>query len=656
MKEMLRVMLCLACIWSVASSCRAGEKINVASLLNEMTDLAGMAEFPSPAYTCKQFSSYDRAAKSPEENWFANADCGKFLRAEKNGDRDELVMMDADGPGAIVRIWSANPTGTIRFYLDGATEPTWEVPMDKLTTGAIKPLIPPLGAMTARGCNLYFPIPYAKHCKVTLDAGNVYYHINYRTYAEGTEVETFKPADLETNAERIAEIAKMLSSPRSIMTAEIAKPPEMLDLEPGKTLVLAELEGPAAINAVLCKVEAKDMTAALRQTVLRMTFDGEQTVDVPLGDFFGSAPGINPYESLPCGMSKDGWMWANWTMPFSKSARVEVVNFGKEKVMLCRVIKSSKYAWTDRSMLFHAKWRTDVNVSTRPMSDWNYLMATGKGVFAGASFLIYNPVPIWWGEGDEKIYVDGEKFPSTFGTGTEDYYGYAWGCCDRFEHAYHSQSRCDGAYAGFTSLNRWHILDRIPFQKDFRFDMELWHWFGCKVNMTVTTYYYALPSATDTYKPVTQEMVNLPMLPDIPKVAGAIEGETMRIMDRPGPIEPQYITELSSYGYMRWWVAKQGHKLPLGFNVEKAGKYQISARFLNGPDNAIFQMYINGAKAGQPVDQYDPNVVLSKDIDLGVFELKAGENVITAEMVGGNEKVKIPNVFGLDYILLKPVE
>ncbi len=632
-----------------------GGAITVGSLLAEMTDLAGMAEFPSPAYTCKQFSSYDRAAKSPKENWFANADCGQFLRAEKNGDRDELVMMDADGPGAIVRIWSANPTGTIRFYLDGATEPTWEVPMDKLTTGAVKPLVPPLGAMTARGCNLYFPIPYAKHCKVTLDAGNVYYHINYRTYAAGTEVETFKPADLETNAERIAEVVKTLS-------ASFA-PPKLsgvgVELQPDKTAVLEELEGPAAIKSIVMEVQAKDMTAALRHIVLRMTFDGEQTVDVPLGDFFGSAPGINPYETLPCGMTKEGLMWANWTMPFAKSAKIEVVNFGNETVTIGKLIRHSDYKWTDRSMLFHAKWRTEVNVPTRPMSDWNYLTATGRGVFAGVSYQVSNPLNVWWGEGDEKIYVDGEEFPSTFGTGTEDYFGYAWGDTTLFTHAYHSQSLCQGpGNQGRTSLNRWHIIDRIPFEKNFRFDMELWHWADCNVNLSETSYWYAMSGGKDKFSEVTAKDVNKPFDAEIPHVEGAIEGEEMKVITRSGAVEVQSVGGCSNLYHM-WWrggETKVGDKITLGFDVDTPGKYDVFAAFVEAKDYGIHKLYINGKYIGKPLDFYNPTVTVSKQMKLGTFELKKGENTLTVEASGANGKAEKKYMFGLDYILLKPVK
>ena len=94
-------------------------------------------------------------------------------------------------------------------------------------------------------------------------------------------------------------------------------------------------------------------------------------------------------------------------------------------------------------MYFHAKWRT-ADMKTRPFHDWTYCDLKGKGVFVGDMLSIMSPVGAWWGEGDEKIFVDGEKFPSWFGTGSEDYYGYAWSNPEPFQHPYHNQTRCDG--------------------------------------------------------------------------------------------------------------------------------------------------------------------------------------------------------------------
>ncbi len=110
-------------------------------------------------------------------------------------------MMDAAGPGAIVRIWSANPAGTIRIYLDGAAQPVIEAPMSTLLGGKFPGLARPIAGEYSKGWNLYFPLPYAKSCKVTSDQGNFYYHVNYRTYAAGTAVESFKADLIQSRAE-----------------------------------------------------------------------------------------------------------------------------------------------------------------------------------------------------------------------------------------------------------------------------------------------------------------------------------------------------------------------------------------------------------------------------------------------------------------------
>jgi hypothetical protein len=312
-------------------------------------------------------------------------------------------------------------------------------------------------------------------------------------------------------------------------------------------------------------------------------------------------------------------------------------------------------------MHFHAKWRAQFDVPTRPMIDWNYLTAKGQGVFAGVSFAIDNPVKDWWGEGDEKIYVDGESFPSHFGTGTEDYYGYAWCFPGLFTHAYHSQSRCDGpGNYGRTSINRFHVLDRIPFTRDFKFDMELWHWHQtCKVNMAVTAYWYARPGASDGFKPIRAEDTVLRPMPVyvVPRVAGALEGESLRLVRVTGVADPQDWDGISG-GRHLWWHAKMkpGDELVVAFPAPQAGKYRVLGRFLRARDYGIHQLAINGRKAGEPMDFYNPDVRPSREMELGVFDLKQGDNELSVTVVGANDKAIKSYMFGLDYLLLKPAE
>ncbi len=640
----------------------ADDPVSLKGLLPEMTDLGRMAEFPSPPYTCRQFSSWDRASKSPTQNWFANGDCGQYLRVEDREGRKEYVMMDAEGPGAIVRIWSANPDGVLRIYIDGAEKPAIEAPMKEVLGGKYPGLAKPIAGERSRGWNLYLPIPYAKACKVTSDKGKFYYHVNYRTYPAGTKAASFTADQAAAAEAELKALAERLAAPGDLNAPPAGAETKAFDasVAPGASAVIGSFSGAKAVRRFRLQwAPTGDRDEpALRAAVLSMAFDGDPAVEAPLGDFFGAAPGINPFESLPLSISKDGAMTCRWVMPFRQSAEIKVRNLGKAAVSLKGEIAVAPYAWTDATMRFHAKWRIDHDVPTDPKIDWNYMTAKGQGVFAGASFSIDNPVKDWWGEGDEKIYVDGETFPSHFGTGTEDYFGYAWCFPGLFTHAYHNQPRCDGpGNFGRTSVSRFHILDRIPFMKDFRFDMEIWHWKKCKVNAAVIDYWYAKPGASDGFKPIQADDVALRAIPEYKstKVKGAIEGEKMKILEKTGAPEPQD-WDGTSEGRHLWWKGgqKPGDKLVLGFTSPQAGTFRVFGRFLKAVDYGIAQFEINGQKAANPVDFYNDGVAVTDEIELGTFELKDGENRFTVTIAGANDKAQKSYMMGIDYLVLKP--
>jgi hypothetical protein len=650
----------LICALPLLSAAAETGEISTAALLDDMTNLAKLPEFPAPGYTCKQFSSWDRASKSPTENWFANGDCGQYLRVEDRDGRKEHVMMDAEGPGAIVRIWSANPAGTVRIYIDGEAQPALQATMSDLLGGKYPGLPRPIAGEYSKGWNLYLPIPYAKSCKVTSDKGGFYYHVNYRTYPAGTKVVSFKneqisalDAELKALAAKLDALGEQNAPPAGAATKAFEA-----SVEPGGKAVLGTFEGPSSVRRLRLQWKPSEdrNEPALRAVVVEMTFDGETTVAAPLGDFFGAAPGINAYDSLPLSVAKDGRMDSRWVMPFKKSAEIRVVNHGKTAVALKGEIVTAPYAWTEASMLFHAKWRGQNDVPTEPKIDWNYMTTTGKGVFAGVSFTIDNPVRDWWGEGDEKIYVDGETFPSHFGTGTEDYYGYAWCFPELFFHAYHNQPRCDGpGNFGRTSVNRFHILDRIPFTKDFRFDMELWHWKKCQVNMSVIDYWYAVSGATDGFKPIQADDVALRPQPElqIVKVKGAIEGEEMKVVEKTGNTELQDWNGTSGDKHL-WWKGgqKPGDSLVLAFNAPQGGSQRVFGRFLKAKDYGIAEFAVNGEK-GKTIDFYNNEVIVTDEIELGTFDLKAGENKLSIAITGANEKADKAYMVGLDYLILK---
>ncbi len=203
-------------------------------------------------------------------------------------------------------------------------------------------------------------------------------------------------------------------------------------------------------------------------------------------------------------------------MPFKRSCEIEFENLSDQGVEVDVQLSQCDYSWSEHSMYFGASWHQYSSVSTgegwrgmegqgEGLRDINYVDLKGKGVYVGDVLSIYNTAPegryAWWGEGDEKIYVDGENFPSHFGTGTEDYYGYSWCRPETYVHPIYSQPIGDGNLApGYTINTRFRTLDAIPFEKSLDFDMEMWHWTGgAIINYAPTCYYYMLPGGTSNY-------------------------------------------------------------------------------------------------------------------------------------------------------------
>jgi hypothetical protein len=655
------------------TGCAQPKRVDTGSLLAEMTDLERLPEFPAPYFETRQFSSYDRASRTPDdpENWFRNADYGQFLRIEERLGREERVLMDAAGPGAIVRIWSANPKGTLRIYLDHAETPTIEVAMAKLLGGDFPGIPKPLAGTRSRGWNLYFPIPYAEHCKVTCDEGDFYYHINYRTYTDQADVQTFTLADLEAQRDLIDDTAATLRNPPAysvqmpvddvtVMHPRTAEAGQ--ELAPGETLTWDTYRlFSGAIYELAVKVWATDHERALRELLLTIDFDDQRHVTVPLGDFFGGGAGLNPYTSLPMGVTADGTLWSRWVMPFKRAAVVTITNTGENTVRVAREVLVEGYRWTPRTQYFNAGWRVERGIESRPFRDWNYVSVQGQGVFVGAAFAVANPVENWWGEGDEKIYFDGQVFPSHFGTGTEDYFGYAWCSPAPFEHAYHNQPRCDGpGNYGYTAVNRWHVLDAIPFQFDFRFDMEIWHHRDDikLAEASVVTYWYAPRESTSNREQVQVDQLYLADVPlrDEPRVSGAIEGEEMRIVRKTGRPVPQRIEDCSAKAHLWWTQAEMGDVLVLRFDAPAAGKYEVYGRFVKATDYGTMQLSINGRWAGTPIDFYSDDITVTPEIKLGEYDLNEGANTLSVEVVGRNENSAPKFMFGLDYLRLEPVQ
>lgn len=673
---MKRLWLVVLLAFASCSAATSATRLTYVDLVKRLTDLQALAVLPEKGETCAQWASWDRASIYDEATgkyvkWDANGDGHGVIRAEG----DQVVMAEIDGPGCIWRIWSATPKdGRVRIYLDGAAEPAVDLPFRGYFDKSSAPFVyPSLVHVTASGWNNYVPIPFRKSCKIVADKGwGDYYHFTYSTFPKGTVVPTFtrnlsirETAALE-EADRLlttglgSDMDRMLASGAS-GASEVTES-RSISLPPGRTAAVAQLQGPRAITAI--RVDPGTLANewdALRSLVLRIRWDDEKNPSVwaPLGDFFGTAPGINLYKSLPLGMTEQGF-YSYWYMPFEKRAVVEIVNDGAVRVPLKVSISHAPLTRSIKSLgRFHAKWHRDAFLPAEPERwiDWPMLKTRGRGRFCGVNLHVFNPGGGWWGEGDEKFFVDGEKFPSTFGTGSEDYFGYAWCNPTLFYNAYHNQPYNQNSNAGSISVNRWHIADNVPFHTSFDGYIEKYYLNDRPTLYACTSYWYQAPGGDDPYGPVpVSERVGYYTY-EVYMVKGAIEGEKLKVLSKTGgQTSSQGLGDFGgkwSQGTHLWWTEGQpGNTLELALPVKNAGKYALKAQLTKARDYGIVQLYLNGKKLGEPIDLFNPEVVPTGEISLGTFDLPAGESKLSVEILGANENAVKSYMCGIDYVKL----
>ena len=673
MKRAIELPVLMSLLLGVAWCTAAGAQQTLAyrDLVDRMADLEQLAVLPPEGETCRQWSSFDRGSRYDEAsgkyvNWGANNDGPQFIRQEDG----RGVMAEMEGPGCIWRIWSALPQkGHVKIYLDGREQPAVDLPFQEYFTGKTPPLNFPmlsyaLEDLGCRGKNLYLPIPYQKSCKIVAQQGwGRYYHITYTTFAEGTKVPTFTSNLTDEDTAALKDLdtffrEKLGTDPAGPRQGE--KHEKLTVKAPaGKTTELLTISGPRAITALKVKMKFADreeQMAALRKLSLRITFDGqsEPAVWCPLGDFFGTAPGENRYKSLPTGMTEDGF-YAYWYMPFAERAVVQLLSDdATEREMHLEIV----HAPLDRPFSelghFHCKWHRDIfALSKDRWPDWTMLNTRGRGRFCGVMLHVWNPRGGWWGEGDEKFFVDGEKFPSTIGTGSEDYFGYAWGHAGLFQRPFHCQTMTQNN-RGHQSLLRWQVADSVPFQKSFEGCIEKYPG-NDRTLLACTACWYLDPKGIDPLPAVPVDRrhgywVAPPLAAGGYRIIGKPDGNV-----RTQGMQPFRAGKWHNGDQLFWSGGKPGQQLQIAVPVDKAGKYQADVVLTKARDYAVVQLYLDGKKVGDPIDLYNPDVVNTGPISLGVHDLSAGAHKLAVEIVGANEKAIKAYMFGLDRVLLKPM-
>lgn len=283
---------------------------------------------------------------------------------------------------------------------------------------------------------------------------------------------------------------------------------DFFPLARGQTATIAEIQGAGVIRHIWITIDSRDELYP-RKILLRMYWDGEAepSVEVPVGDFFGVGHAvIVPYMAWALNIVGNrelrpnrGAMNSFFPMPFEKGARLEVVNEcdGDARAFYYYIDYEELPALPEGVARFHAQWRREnpcpgldtsgmtreevadiVNLSGR--RNYPILEAEGRGHYVGCNLSVHNLEPEgathWFGEGDDMIFVDGEVWPpSLHGTGTEDYFGAAWGFpSGAYSGPFHGISLAGDTanWGGKWTVYRHHILDPIHFSRSIRVTIE----------------------------------------------------------------------------------------------------------------------------------------------------------------------------------------
>lgn len=433
-------------------------------------------------------------------------------------------------------------------------------------------------------------------------------------------------------------------------------------IEPGGKLTLVDHRGAGILRRWWVTIAPRNNREIQRQLIVRCWWDDETepSVEVPITDFFGMGFGEwRDYQSLPLNMTSGGYN-CYWPMPFGRRARIEVENRSKVPVasFYYNVDIETHPAMPAEGLYFHAQFRRARTVRGRPVT---LLEATGRGHYVGTllSMQPYRGRSLGYLEGDERVFVDGEREPSIIGTGTEDYFNSGWYYdTGVYSAPYHGITIKDVA-SGRVNTYRWHIEDVIPFTQSLRFDIE----HGGVNDMpdvdytSVAFWYQTHPHAK--FPPLPADLMPIVQAP-MPKIAGLIEGESLLSGARAtaGELNLQDMLAFTgswSDAAQLWWTAgTPGARLQLTLTAPAAGEYTLTGHFTRAPDYGDFRLLVNGAPVGDVVKGYAVGVVPSGPVSFGRVRLQAGANPISVELTG-KQPLSQGYLVGIDGFLLTPV-
>jgi hypothetical protein len=323
----------------------------------------------------------------------------------------------------------------------------------------------------------------------------------------------------QDSGNELFEIAKMRNGVKSKRVSSYDRSgnnnDRITNIKDGEKVTLFDVKGTGIINHIWITIAPLQPNISRNDIILRMYWDGNSypSVESPIGPFFGQ--GWNEsynYASLPLAATpaSGNGLVSYFTMPFANGARIEIENqTGKEIDAFYYYVDYAQYEKLPADMgRFHAWYNHQLTIAPdEGENEWqimrsdvankqpekNYLFAEmkGKGHFVGVNYFVQSPSPMWYGEGDDMFFIDGDTV-SLNGTGTEDYFNTSWCPKEIYAHPYFGYARVNNetGWLGRTHVYRFHLADPIYFDKSLKATIEHGHSNGLTLDLASVAYWY----------------------------------------------------------------------------------------------------------------------------------------------------------------------
>lgn len=431
----------------------------------------------------------------------------------------------------------------------------------------------------------------------------------------------------------------------------------------GKTLILADLEGPGLITHIWCTIASQDRWYP-RLLTLRIYWDDEKepSVECPIGDFFAVGHGIDAMvDSIPVRVTSHGRARnCYWPMPFRKRARIEVSNDGFRNCdALYYYIDWQKLkSLPKNTAYFHAQYRQEFPA----VSGRNYLIldAEGRGHYVGTVLSVRCNEPSWWGEGDDFFFVDGEKEPSLKGTGSEDYFCDAWGLM-KMDGPFYGCPVMEGLETGDrTTAYRWHIQDPVVFTKSLRVEIEhrgarvdeegrLLSGFAERPDDFASVAFWYQTEPHKRFAAVPPGKDRIPYAPE-----HVVEAESLLSGAQADPAEALKTQEGGYSGGRHVWFTppRDGGWFSVPFELKETRTYELVLLLTQSWDYGAYQAYVDDKPLGPRLDLYAPQIT-PMEKSIGRVRLEAGRHVLRLSARGKNP-ASGGYFAGLDALIIAP--